>query len=148
MAELPQKLQEILEDFSFITDRNERAQYLIDVADRFAEVKVLPDISEAPHPEENHVVYCESDAYVWALDRADGTQTYYFDVLNPQGLSAMAMSVILGESLSGQPLEAVASVPNDIVFQIFGKDVAMGKGQGLMGIVNMVTYAAKAKLND
>ncbi len=148
MGEIPDTLQEVLEDFSFVTDRNERAEFLIEVADRFNDVKVPENISTVPHPQDNHVMYCESDAYVWAIDNEDGTQTYRFDVLNPQGLSAMAMSVILGESLSGKPLEQVAAVPNDIVFKIFGKEISMGKGQGLIGIVNMVSHAAKAKLES
>lgn len=146
MTDYPEKLATTLQDFSFITDRNERAEYLIQIADRFDEVKVPENISTAPHPKENNVPACESDAYVWAEENADGTLQFYFDVLNPQGLSAMAMSVILGDALSGQPPEKVAEVSNDIVFKIFGKEVSMGKGQGLMGIVNMVTAAAKNKL--
>lgn len=145
---LPEKLQEIIDDFAFITDRNERAEYLIEIADRFQEVKVPAEISTAPHPEINHVTMCESDAYVWAVDQPDGTQKYYFDVLNPQGLSAMAISVILGETLSGQSPEAVAQVPSDIVLKIFGKEISMGKGQGLMGIVNMVNAFAKTKMQS
>jgi len=145
---MPPELQEILEDFEFLTDRNERAAYLIEIADRFEDVKVPEAISTAPHPEINHVTMCESDAYVWAVEQEDGTQKYYFDVLNPQGLSAMAMSVILGETLSGKDLEAVANVPSDIVFKIFGKEVSMGKGQGLMGIINMVNAFAKTKLEQ
>ncbi|MFW5709029.1 MAG: SufE family protein [Chloroflexota bacterium] len=145
MTNLPKELQEILEDFAFMSDRNERAEYLIEIADRFETVKVPETISTQPHPEENHVTMCESDAYVWAVDLGDGTQRYYFDVLNPQGLSAMAMSVILGETLSGQPPEVVAQVSTDIVFKIFGKEISMGKGQGLMGIVGMVSAFAKNK---
>lgn len=148
MTEFPQKLQEVLEDFSFLTSRNERVEYLIDIADRFDEVRVPPEISTRPHPEENHVVRCESDAYVWAIDQPDGTQKYYFDVLNPQGLSAMAMSVILADALNGQPLEQVAAVPEDIVLKIFGREISMGKGQGLMGVVGMVSHAAKRKQSE
>jgi sulfur transfer protein SufE len=147
MTEYPDELKEVLEDFSFITDRNERVEYLIEIADRFPEVQVPAEISKPPHPEENHVLTCESDAYVWAVDQPDGTQKYYFDVLNPQGLSAMAMSVILGETLNGKPPEQVAAVPSDIVFKIFGREIAMGKGQGLMGIVDMVAGAARQKIS-
>jgi sulfur transfer protein SufE len=145
---LPQGLESVIDDFKFITDRNERAEYLIDIASQFEKVKVPAEISTRPHPEENHVVMCESDAYVWAVDQPDGTQRYYFDVLNPQGLSAMAIGVILGENLSGLPLEEVANVPSDIVFSLFGREVSMGKGQGLMGIVGMVTMFAKNKLEQ
>ncbi|GAB4525047.1 MAG: hypothetical protein OHK0046_40410 [Anaerolineae bacterium] len=146
MADYPEKLAQLLDDFSYITDRNERAEYLIEIADRFKEFKVPAEIAEPPYDEEHHVQQCESDAYVWAIDQADGTQRYYFDVLNPQGLSAMATGVILGDALSGQPLEKVAQVEPDIIFQLFGKEISMGKGQGLMGIVRMVRDAARKKL--
>ena len=142
----PEKLDEILEDFSFITDRNERAAYLIEVADRFADVKVSPETATPPYEDAHKVPACESEAYVWALENGDGTLTYRFDVLNPQGLSAMAMAAILGESCSGAPLAQVATVPTDIVFKIFGKEISMGKGQGLMGIVAMVQHEAQQRL--
>lgn len=146
MTHYPEKLTELIEDFSTITDRNERAEYLIEIADRFPNTRVPSAIATKPYPEENHVTFCESDAYVWAIDNPDGTLKYYFDVLNPQGLSAMAISVILDETCSGQPLEQVASVQSDIIFNLFGREVSMGKGQGLMGIVNMVQYEAKKRL--
>ena len=143
---IPEKLTETLEDFSFITDRNERADYLIELADRFGDVKVSPDVAAPPYDDSHKVPACESEAYVWALENHDGTLTYRFDVLNPQGLSAMAMSVILDECCSGAPLDQVASVPTDIVLKIFGREISMGKGQGLMGIVAMVAYEAKKRL--
>lgn len=143
----PEKLQTVVEDFAHITDRHERAEYLIEIADRFSDGSKVPaGISVRPHDEAHHVTYCESDAYVWAIDNPDGTIKFYFDVLNPQGLSAMAISVILDETLSNQPIQQVAQVTTDIIFKIFGQEVSMGKGQGLMGIVNMVKYEAEKRL--
>jgi cysteine desulfuration protein SufE len=52
----------------------------------------------------------------------------------------------LDETCSGQPLEQVAGISTDIVFNLFGKEISMGKGQGLMGIVNMVQYEAKKRI--
>src|SRR3712207_4834571 len=115
MADVPQKLAEVVEDFASITDRRERADLLIETADRFADsAKVPPDIATIPYPEFCRVPACESDAYVWSVEQPDGTLKFYFDVLNPQGLSAKAMSVILDETLSGQPVEQVAKVSSDI----------------------------------
>lgn len=148
MADYPQKLAELVEDFSFITDRNERVEALIEIADRFDAVRVPAGIATKPYSEENHVTYCESEAYVWALDNPDGTVKYYFDVLNPQGLSAMAMAVVLEETLSGQPLEQVAKIDSEIVFKLFGREISMGKGQGLMGIIAMVRGEALKRLQN
>ncbi len=146
MANYPEKLQELVDDFEQITDRSERQEYLIEIADRFSDVKVTADIATKPYEENHRVPACESEAFVWATEQADGTLKYYFDVLNPQGLSAMAISVILDETCSGQPLEKVAAVDSGIVFSLFGKEISMGKGQGLMGIVTMVQHEAKQRL--
>lgn len=146
MADIPEKLAEIVEDFSTITDRSERAEYLIEIADRFPAVRVPPEVASPPYDEARRVPACESEAFVWAVEQPDRTLKYYFDVLNPQGLSAMAMSVILDETCSGQPLEKVAAVQADIVFSLFGREISMGKGQGLMGIVSMVQYEARRRL--
>jgi len=146
MANYPAKLAELVEDFESITNRNERAEYLIEIADRFASVKVPASIATKPYDESHRVPACESDAFVWATENPDGSLKYYFDVLNPQGLSAMAISVILDETCSGRPLPEVAALSSEIIFSIFGREVSMGKGQGLMGIVNMVMAEAKRRL--
>ena len=143
MRELPQSLAALVADFAFC-DRTERAELLIEYADRFREVP--GGIATRPFPEEHHVTRCESEAYVWAEDLPDGTLKFHFAVENPQGLSAKAWSVILDETLSGAPVAEVAAVPADVVFQVFGKDVSMGKGQGLMGITDMVTAFARQRL--
>lgn len=137
----PEPLTEILEDFEWISDRRERTDMLIYYADKF---KPVPEsIAQKPYPEEHRVPACESEAYVWAEAQPDGTMQYYFAVENPQGLSAMSLAAILDQTLSGQPAEAVANVEPDLVFDLFGKDLSMGKGQGLTSMVAMVKAYAK-----
>ncbi len=148
MPEYPAKLQEALDDFSYITTRTERQDFLIQIADQFSDVKVIPDVAMQPYDETHRVPACESDAFVWAVDNPDGTLHFYFDVLNPQGLSAMAMATLLGQTCSGAPLEQVANISTEIVFDFFGKDISMGKGQGLMGIVNVVAIEARRRLKS
>lgn len=148
MTAIPEALAGLLDDFSTITDRNERAELLIETADRFAEVKVSPEVATAPYDAAHRAPACESEAYVWASDQPDGTLRYTFDVLNPQGLSAKAFSVIVGETMSGAPLEQIVAVPDDIVFQLFGKELTMGKGAGLMGILTLVRHEARKRLNN
>jgi len=147
MAEIPAALKEVLEDFEWIQDRTERTEYLIELADRFNEAKVPEHIATQPYPEDHRVPQCESEAFVWAEENEDGTLKFWYDVLNPQGLSAKAMGVVLTETLSGKPLEEVAEINSDIVFTLFGKNISMGKGQGLMGIVTMTQLEAKKRLN-
>ena len=144
MTGYPEKLNDVLDDFNFLTDRSERAELLMDYASRFEPVPSR--IAVAPYPEDHRVPFCESEAYVWSEPQPDETLKYYFAVENPQGLSAMAMAVLLDETLSGEPVEQVARVSQDIVLQVFGREISMGKGQGLMGMVSMVQAEAKRHL--
>ncbi len=144
MGALPPKLQEYLDDFSFVTTREERADFLIDIADEFQPVP--PAIASKPYDEAHRVVGCESEAFVWAIDRPDGRLDYYFDVLNPQGLSAMAMSAILEQACSGAPLEQVVNISGEVVFSFFGRDISMGKGRGLTELINAVVFHARQRL--
>ena len=145
MPDYPAKLQEYLDDFAFISSREERVDFLIAIADEFQPVPEA--IAAKPYDEANRVVGCESEAFVWAMDRADNTLDFYFDVLNPQGLSAMAMCVILTHACSGAPLQQVAAIDGEVVFTFFGRDISMGKGRGLTEIINAVTWSARQRLN-
>src|SRR5690348_17059305 len=123
MGHVPDTLTSLIEDFAFV-DRHERADMLIEYADRFHDVP--PEVAERPFPEEAHVTRCESQAYVFATDQPDGTLKYSFAVENPQGLSAKAWAVIMDETLSGQPLEDVVAVSPEAVLDVFGKELSMG----------------------
>lgn len=141
MPEIPEKLSNTLDTLSLVSDRSERIQLLIDIAGRYREVP--PRIAQRPFPEEHKVPACESEAYVWGEPRPDGTLDFHFAVENPQGISARAMAVLLGDALSGAPPEQVAAVPQDVVYRVFGNELSMGKSMGLMGMVSMVTNLAR-----
>ena len=60
-----------------------------------------------------------------------------------QGISAKAMAVILDETISGETPDVIAGVPTDLVYKVFGKELSMGKGQGLMGMIELCKILAK-----
>jgi cysteine desulfuration protein SufE len=140
----PSELAELVEDFTTISDRGERTEMLIEWADQFEPVPER--IAVRPFGDDHKVPACESEAYVWAEDQADGSLNYYFAVENPQGLSAMAMAAILARTASGQPPDKVAAISSEIVHTLFGSEISMGKGQGLMGMVSMVQNLARQRL--
>ncbi len=140
---IPAALAEVIEEFGHY-DRGERAEMLIHYADRFVEAP--SEVATRPFPESSRVPRCESEAYVWAVDRPDGTLKFHFAVESPQGLSAKAWCVILDDTLSGAPLDQVVNVSADAIYEIFGRDLSMGKGQGLIGILDVVTHAARQRL--
>lgn len=144
MEGVPAKLIDLLGTLELLPDRADRIELLIDTAERFREVP--ESIAKRPFPKERLVPGCESQAYVWSEERADGTLDFHFAVENPQGISAKAMAVILDEACSGAPLREVAAVPDDVVYAIFGNELSMGKSMGLMGVVGMVRAEARRRL--
>jgi cysteine desulfuration protein SufE len=138
---VPAKLTDTLETLEMVPDRSERIQLLIDIAGRFEEVPSR--LARRPFAAEHQVPACESEAYVFTEPRPDGTLDFHFAVENPQGISAKAMAVILGDALSGAPPAQVAEVSQDIVYQVFGRELSMGKSMGLMSMVGMVAAMAK-----
>jgi cysteine desulfuration protein SufE len=137
------KLQTLLEMFDEFPDPADRTDLLLSYADQFKEVP--PAIATRPFPEKNHIPQCESDAYIWAMRQPNGTLTLHFAVENPSGISARALATILDKTLSGLPAAEVATVDCDIVERIFRRNISMGKGMGLMAMVEAVrTLARKA----
>ena len=117
---------------------------LLSYADQFKEVP--REIAARPFDQSHQVPQCESDAYVWAMKRPDGTLQLYFAVENPSGVSAKALAAILDKTLSGLPPAEIATITPEIVEQIFRQNISMGKGMGLMSMVQAVAALAKAAI--
>ena len=137
----PEPLQELMDTLALLPDRNDRIQLLIDLSERFEEVPER--VARRPFPEEHRVEGCESEAFAWAEPRGDGTFDYHFAVENPQGVSARSLATILRQGLSGQAPEEIARVPSDLVYEVFGNELSMGKSMGLMGMVSKVQAETK-----
>ena len=140
---LPAPLAAVVAEFEG-ADRGMRTEMLIEYADQFEAVPAT--VATRPYPDSARAPRCESEAYVFATDRADGTLDLWFAVENPQGLSARAWGAIMKDTLAGQPLDQVARVPQDTIFKIFGRDISMGKGQGLIGMLEVVQHEARRRL--
>jgi cysteine desulfuration protein SufE len=143
-GERPPKLQDVIDNLALMGDRNDRIEMLISLAGRYQEVS--PEVAERPFDDAHKVPACESEAYAWVTDNPDGTLGLHFAVENPQGISAMAMAAILDRGLSGEPPEVVARVRPEVIYDIFGRELSMGKSMGLMGMVTMVQQEAERRL--
>lgn len=135
---IPPALQEILDDLAMFPDRADRIQALISLGEEF----VNPPPAEVPRTPETRVPGCESEAYLATSPLPDGTRAFRFAVDNPQGISAMALAVILERGLSGAPSAQVAEVPEDLVYTVFGRELSMGKSLGLTGMIRMAKAEA------
>ena len=135
-------LQSVLDVFATFDDPADRTALLLDYADRFESVPA--SVATRPFDKSHLVPQCESEAYVWAMKRPDGTLKLHFAVENPSGVSAKALAAILDRTLSGLPAAEIATVSPDIVEQIFRQNISMGKGLGLMSMVQAVRALGKS----
>ena len=140
------KLNSVLEAFDQFPDPADRTDMLLSYADQFKEVP--PAVARRPFDESHKVPQCESDAYAWAIRQPDGTLKLHFAVENPSGVSAKALATILDKTLSGLPAADIATVSTDIVERIFRRNISMGKGMGLMSMVDAVRALAKRAATD
>ena len=138
----PPRLQKLLDTFAMFPDPADRTDLLLSYADQFKEVP--PAIATRPFPRSHQVPQCESDAYVWAQKLPDDTLKLYFAVENPSGVSAKALAAILDRTLSGLPASEIATINTDIVEKIFRQNISMGKGMGLMSMIQAVAALARA----
>ena len=145
MKRLSDRLERLLSQLEGL-DRENRIRALIDTAERFRPVPSR--VAVRPYPADHRVPGCESEAYVWAEPNPDGTLTFHFAVENPEGISAMALAVLLRESLSGAPLAEVASIPTDMIYRVFSKELSMGKALGLAGMVGKVRAVAQHRIGE
>lgn len=138
------KLNALLATFDEFPDPSDRTDMLLSYADQFREVPA--GIATRPFPESHHIPQCESDAYVWAVKNPDGGLKFYFAVENPSGISAKALAAILDRTISGLPPAEIAAIDTGIVERIFRRNISMGKGMGLMSMVDAVRALAKRAL--
>jgi cysteine desulfuration protein SufE len=144
MSSAPPRLQQLLDTFAMFPDQSDRTALLLSYADQFRSVP--SEIATRPFDKAHQVPACESEAYVWAVPNPDGTLKLHFAVENPSGISAKALAAMLDKTLSGLPPEEIEKVSPEIVEQLFRQNISMGKGLGLMSMVNAVrTLAARAR---
>jgi cysteine desulfuration protein SufE len=137
----PAKLQAVVDMFGMF-EPHDRTNMLLSYSDQFREVP--PEVASRPFDTSHQVPQCESDAYAWAMRQPDGTLKLYFAVENPSGVSARALAAILDKTLSGLPPDEIAQVDSSIVEKLFRQNISMGKGMGLMSMVEAVRSLARA----
>lgn len=145
MSSIPEALQEVAEFFDLLQDRNERIEALMALADRFEAVPA--EVATRPYPESNKVEGCESQAYGWGVRQPDETLRYYFAVENPQGIAAMSLAVILEDNLSGAPLSQILTIPPEIIYRFFGRELSVAKSVGLMGMIELAKRLAREEFS-
>ena len=127
MSELPERLQEIVDDFA-VLEGNEKLEYLMELAE---DLPPLPDRLMANRDSMDVVHECMTTVFVHVEQGEDGRLSFYLDV-PPESPTVRGYATILQTGLTGSTVEEVMAVPTEFYLQMGLQHVL--SGQRLTGI--------------
>lgn len=136
MSELPESLQGIIEDFSFLVGQ-EKLEYLLEFCEN---LRPLPDWLKNKRDAMDHVHECMTPVFVYAEKRDDDGLVYHFDI-SPEAPTVRGYASILQQGLEGASAEEVQSVPNEFYLDMGLQQVITG--QRLNGMSAMLSHMKK-----
>ncbi|MCG3207783.1 MAG: putative SufE-like protein [Anaerolineae bacterium] len=142
MSELPARLQEIVEEFSW-AEGQEKLELLLEYSER---MPPLPDwLNKETNMEQVHE--CMTPVFIHA-EHKNGGMHFYFDVA-PESPTVRGFAAILGEGLDGVSPEAVLNVPGNFYQQMgLHKVLTAQRLNGLGAILAYIRRLATQKLNQ
>jgi cysteine desulfuration protein SufE len=136
---LPERLEEIVEDFAFIEGKD-KLEYLLQFAQNMPS---LPDWVEAKKSEMDQVHECMTPVFIYA-DNQDGRLTYYFDVPE-ESPTVRGFAAIMHEGVRDVPPEDVLKIPSEFYLDMGLHQVI--SGQRLSGLSAILAHMKKLAAN-
>ena len=113
MSKIPQKFQEIIDDFAF-SSRQEKIEMLIYFAESLAP---LPERWSDEREKMEPVPECMTPVFLVGEQQPDGGIVFYFDI-PPQSPTVRGLAAILANGLNGCSPEEIISIPGDFYLQM------------------------------
>ena len=126
MSELPYRLQEIVEDFSYC-EGQEKLEYLLELSDTLLP---LPDWLHNERDRMDEVHECMTPVFVYA-EKKNSKMHYHFDIPR-EAPTVRGFAAALQQGLDGATTEQIQAIPNEFYFKTGLQDVL--SGQRLNGI--------------
>ncbi len=130
--QLPERLQEIVEDFSFVQGQ-EKLEYLLEFAEK---LPPLPEWLQGKRDEMEQVHECMTPVFVY-VEHQDGKLHYYFDI-PPEAPTVRGFASVLHEGLNDATPQAVLQVPDQFYLQMGLQSVITG--QRLNGVTALLLH--------
>lgn len=131
MANLPPRLQEIVDDFAGMT-REEKVETLVAYAES------LPPLPERLQPERDKmdaVPECMTPVFLYGEKDADDGVRFYFDI-PPQSPTVRGLASILASGLNGSKPEEILSVPADFFMPMnLQEAISQQRINGFIGVL-------------
>ncbi len=139
--ELPERLAEIIEDFSYCVGR-EKLEYLL----QFAEgMPPLPDWVAEKKGEMDEVHECLTPVFIYDhFEEGNRTLTYYFDVPE-ESPTVRGYAAIMHEGVQAISAEDVLKIPNEFYLDMGLQSVITG--QRLNGLSAILAHMKKLASN-
>ena len=132
MSELPQRLQEIVEDFAYC-EGQEKLEYLLELSESLTP---LPDWLEAKRESMDEVHECMTPVFIYA-ELENGMLHYHFDI-PPESPTVRGFAATLQQGLDGATPDQVRAIPNEFYVEMGLQNVL--SGQRLNGISAILAH--------
>lgn len=132
MNEIPNRLQEIVEDFSFCVGQ-EKLEYLLEFAEK---LQPLPEWLHEKRDTLEQVHECMTPVFVYA-EHDNGRLHFHFDI-PPEAPTVRGFAALLQDGLDGTTPAEVTAVPNEFYLQMGLQSVL--SGQRLNGIAAILAH--------
>src|SRR5829696_3753229 len=131
MANLPLKLQEIVDDFASMT-REEKVETLVAYSES---LPALPDRLKQERDKMNPVPECMTHVFLHGEKQLDGGVQFYFDI-PPQSPTVRGLASILASGLNGSNPEEILSVPADFFLPMnLQEAISQQRINGFIGVL-------------
>lgn len=132
MSQLPTRLQEIVEDFSYC-EGQEKLEYLLEFAES---LPALPAWLADKQADMDQVHECMTPVFIYP-EKQNGRLIFHFDI-PPEAPTVRGFAAVLKEGLDGATPEEVTAVP-DLFHQQMGLQQVLS-GQRLNGISAILAH--------
>jgi cysteine desulfuration protein SufE len=141
---LPEKLQEIVEDFSWAS-REEKVEMLIQYAES---LQPLPDWLQGERAKMDPVPECMTPVFLFAEKDADGGLHFHFDI-PPQSPTVQGLAAILANGLDGAKPEEILAVPADFYREMkLEEAISYQRLNGFQGVLAHMKQAAVRLISE
>lgn len=110
---LPDRLAEIVEDFSFCVGR-EKLEYLLQFAEN---LPPLPDWVAEKKSDMDQVHECMTPVFIYAHQKEEGRLTYYFDVPE-ESPTVRGFAAIMHEGVQDVTIDEVLNIPHEFYLEM------------------------------
>lgn len=134
-------IDDVLENFEFLDDWEERYGYIIDLG------KSLPSFPEEAKIEENYVHGCQSQ--VWLIHKLDKTSGKLLLLIDSDAIIVKGLAAVVLAILNSKTPQEIVDLDVEGIFDEMDliRHISPTRGNGLRSMLDMIKQIAAAQIN-